>query len=247
MEPRLRQSLTLISPQVLLDVDSKPLKDYGVTEGAALLVELITPSPGEVAVGAEEEAEFDENAGCLLPRQIESSEEAHQARRKRPRVEVSEEYRRRRSSPSVVRGSFGDMQGSLRLTSLVRCFLAPEKVSAEDRLGEMAFNMFTAAARMSALENARRDLSLSFLEGDPPSLRVTFRCNRKSYEDLCRFYPEEVVVQLVREVYKTTITRTRRSPEACKRLFEVKELCSRAPYVLWSVAFSEFPNCRFHL
>ena len=230
--------------QVLLEDPARTLGESGVKQDASLLLELVS-APSEGAKGPEdpdEEAEFDEGLGVSLPRQAEPTE-ARDPPRKRPRVEVSEEYRKRRSAPSVVSGSFGDTKGALRIASLVKGFLSPEKVSSEDRLGEMSFSMFTAAARLSAIQNARRDLTIVFVEGDPPTLKVSFRCNRKSYEDVCRFYSEEALVPLIREVYKTTVTRTRRSPDGCKRLFEVKELCSRAPYVLWSVAFSKRIVC----
>lgn len=211
-------------------------------DGASLILE-ITSVPADHARGPddpEEEAEFDEGFGVSLPRHAEDRDPHSEGKRKRPRVEVSEEYRKRRSAPAVVSGSFGDTKGALRISSLVKCFLSPDKVTSEDRLGEMTFNMFVAAARLSAIQNARRDLTITYVDGDPPMLKVSFRCNKKTYEDVCRFYSEETLVSLMREVYKTTITRTRRSPDGCRRLFEVKELCSRAPYVLWSVAFSEF-------
>ena len=128
---------------------------------------------------------------------------------------------------SALEHSNGGQQGSGSFT--IELVMKAAKTSAEEERRSKENSNNDDSNNDS--KNMRRSESLY------PTLKVSYTSNRKLYQDICRLYCEEDIKQLIRMVFATTVTRTRRSPLPCRRLFEVKELCSRAPYILWSVAF----------
>lgn len=213
--------------------DDKTLQEYNAVAGVVITLE---STGAEDGVEEDEEAEFDDTFTSGGVTTIPAA--------KRPGVELSAEYKRRkmsqpRAAAPVVTSELDSLQNGIDPVALLRCFMTPDKITSEDRIGEMTFNMFTAAARVSALQNPKRDLTLAFLDGAVPTLKVNFRSNKKSYEDNCRFYPEGIIKELVQGVYQSTVTRSRRSTDNCRKMFTVAELSSRAPHILWSIAFSE--------
>jgi hypothetical protein len=228
--------------RIVLNDTFKLLQDVGAESGSVFTVEALENKPDD---DEEAEAEFDDSFGVITTSTSQSvSNDVASVSKKRIRMDYSEQYKTRKvrphdSAPKVITGSFIDSSEIVDIPSLLRCFLSPDKVTSEDKIGEMTFNMFTSAARYAALERGRSDVAISYIDKSPPCLLVAFKSNKKSYQDSCRFYPEETILALMKEVYLSTVTRSRRGTESCRRMFAPKELCSRAPHILWSVAFSK--------
>lgn len=217
--------------------DSKTLKDLAVLDGSVFTIE---PLEADSSGSGEEDAVFDDAyaASSLSVPSAETVPSKH--------VSADPPHKRQKSSTNtsdikkpVIACALGSPVDDM--SALVRCFLTPDKISSADRLGEMTFNMFTSAARYSALQNPKRDLSLSLVNSSESSrLVVKFKSGKNAYQDSCVFYDETVLTQLVVQVYENTTTRSRKSSSSCRGMFKVQELASRAPYVLWSCVHSKY-------
>ena len=101
-------------------------------------------------------------------------------------------------------------------------------------LGEFSFTMFSSAARADAIRSGKVQI---ITDEVCKAFTVSYTSSSgKRYEDKVAHTSScEFIKRVMEKVLDSISTRRRRNFDGLKKMFSVSELCTRAPWVLWSL------------